>query len=173
MKKKESKFVTTKIDTEACSISIKNSKLYNDLINKGVTRNKTYDLIFPDKEILPEKYIKDFIRGYFDGDGCYIFSWKERIRKDRGNKVCMRLSKEINVVGKCEEFLKIMQLIIENECDAKFKLYYNSKGKIPTLRMMDKENMFKFLNYIYYDNCICLDRKYEKVKEIFNYCLAQ
>jgi hypothetical protein len=173
IKKKTTEFVTTKGNTEACSISIKNTKLQKDLIDKGVTKNKTYNLVFPNSDILPNEYIKDFIRGYFDGDGCYVFSWKERVRKDRGNKISLRLTKEINVVGKCEEFLKQMQLIIENECESKFKLYYNPKGDIPTLRIMDKDNMFKFLNHIYYDNCVCLDRKYEKVKEILNYCLAQ
>lgn len=171
-RKKDTSLVKTKGDVEYCSITIKNSKMASDLRNKGVIRNKTYSLSFPSRDILPSEFIKDFIRGYMDGDGCYVFSIKKRIRKDRGNKEYNRLVKEISATGYCEDFLVQLAELIKKECGAIFKLYYNPKGKMPTIRMFDKENMKKFLEYIYYDGCICLDRKHEKAKEILYYCLA-
>ncbi|MFD1849473.1 LAGLIDADG family homing endonuclease [Oceanobacillus bengalensis] len=46
-----------------------NSKiLKSDLINlHGIQPNKSKDVQFP---YVPEQYLNDFIRGYFDGDGC-------------------------------------------------------------------------------------------------------
>lgn len=40
----------------------------NDLAKYGIVPNKTYSLIFPKQ--LNKQYWRDFIRGYFDGDGC-------------------------------------------------------------------------------------------------------
>ena len=51
--------------------SIVSNKIYNDLVKIGITPKKTWDLdlekIFSQ---VPFEYWKDFIRGYFDGDGC-------------------------------------------------------------------------------------------------------
>lgn len=171
-KKKDTKYVKTKSDIEYCSITIKNSKIVKDLEDKGVVKNKTYLLCFPNENKLPNEFVKDFIRGYMDGDGCYVFSMKKRIRKDRGNKEYNRLVKEISATGYCERFLLQLIDVIKEECGAKFKIYYNPKANMPTMRVFDKENMKKFLEYVYYEDCICLDRKYEKVKEILCYCLA-
>jgi hypothetical protein len=41
----------------------------------GEYESKTFDLNFPNIE---EKYIPDFIRGYFDGDGCICFQKNEK-----------------------------------------------------------------------------------------------
>ena len=51
-------------------ISIKSTQLVNDLIKHGCIRNKTYIVKFPKER----KYIWDFLRGYFDGDGCIYSS---------------------------------------------------------------------------------------------------
>lgn len=172
-RKIDTEMVKTKKETEYCSITFKNKKLHDDLENKGVIRNKTYSLRFPSEEILPNELIKDFIRGYFDGDGCYVYSVKNRVRKDRNNKIYPRLTKEISATGYCEGFFLDLIKIIKERCGVDFKLYYNPKGNMPTIRIFDKDNIYKFLNYIYYENCICLDRKYEKVKELLKYCLSQ
>ncbi len=48
-----------------------------DLRNLGLTERKTKNLTLPK---IPEKYVKDFVRGYFDGDGNV---WVGEIHKDR------------------------------------------------------------------------------------------
>lgn len=55
---------------ESSRICICNKKIAQDLINLGCTPRKSLTLKFPNCEIVPNEYIKDFIRGYFDGDGC-------------------------------------------------------------------------------------------------------
>ena len=52
--------------------------MYNDLIMLGFTPHKSLTIKFPP---VPKEYLADFVRGYFDGDGCVHFGryW----RKDR------------------------------------------------------------------------------------------
>lgn len=54
--------------------------IYKDLLYLGMTPTKSKTLPFP---IIPAKYLSDFVRGYFDGDGCAHLGcyW----RKDRNS----------------------------------------------------------------------------------------
>ena len=53
-------------------INLYNSTLSLDLKNLGLYSNKSLTITFPNETILPKQYIYDFIRGYFDGDGCIM-----------------------------------------------------------------------------------------------------
>lgn len=157
-------------ETSHSSLTFKNKRMYDSLINKGVVPNKTYNLKFPDRSILDDHLLPHFIRGFFDGDGSYVFCRKDRVRKDRGGKIYNRLFKEISLVCYDEGFIKDMQKIIKQQCGAEFRLNYNPKGNLPTLRCSNAENMFLFLEYITKDATIYLDRKKEKINEILEYC---
>lgn len=43
------------------------ARLFNRLVELGITPAKSHTLAFP---AVPEPFLADFIRGYFDGDGC-------------------------------------------------------------------------------------------------------
>lgn len=58
--------------------TITNKKMYNDSLNLGLMPNKTFKLKFPN--FISDEYMRHFIRGYFDGDGC-IGNYK-RLKKD-------------------------------------------------------------------------------------------
>ncbi len=60
-KRKESQQNQKKID-------IISDKICNDLINLGMNFRKTWDLRYPD--FIDKEFQGDFIRGFFDGDGC-------------------------------------------------------------------------------------------------------
>lgn len=152
------------------TLLFKNKRMYDSLIDKGVVPNKTYNLKFPDHSVLDEHLLPHFIRGFFDGDGSYVFCRKDRVRKDRGGKIYNRLVKEISLVCYDESFIKDMQKTIKQQCGAEFRLNYNPKGNLPTLRCSNAENMFLFLEYITKDATIYLDRKKEKINEILEYC---
>ncbi len=52
-------------------IQICNKEVCKDLISLGINPRKTYNL---DSLNVPEKYLSDFVRGFFDGDGTvYIY----------------------------------------------------------------------------------------------------
>ena len=59
-----------KMTNETCSIVFVSDKMFNDLIQIGITPKKTWNLdinlVFNN---IPKRFWKDFIRGYIDGDG--------------------------------------------------------------------------------------------------------
>jgi hypothetical protein len=48
-------------------LRIGNGKLFDALIQIGVTPQKSFTMLFPS---VPRRYFGAFVRGYFDGDGC-------------------------------------------------------------------------------------------------------
>ena len=60
--------------TRGYRLQIKNKTLYNDLYSLGLTPRKSKTIRFP---AVPPKYLSDFVRGYFDGDGS-VCVWKEK-----------------------------------------------------------------------------------------------
>lgn len=64
------------------SIQIGSFELFNDLCLLGLTPNKAKRMKLPK---LPKEYQKDFIRGYFDGDGCVWVGFTNAKRKKHTN----------------------------------------------------------------------------------------
>jgi intein/homing endonuclease len=50
---------------------INNKSLYNKLLEIGLTPNKSLTLQWPK---IPKEYYRDFVRGFFDGDGSISFN---------------------------------------------------------------------------------------------------
>lgn len=55
------------VDRQAARLNFSCVVIYRDLIALGGTERKSLTVDFPK---IPEEYLPDFIRGYFDGDGC-------------------------------------------------------------------------------------------------------
>jgi hypothetical protein len=53
------------------SFKVWNKKLYNDLLNLGLTPAKSTDMKFPE---VPSNYMNHFIRGLYDGDGSFYIN---------------------------------------------------------------------------------------------------
>lgn len=168
----------TRNNREFCNITIKNSKIHNDLINKGVFFNKTKNIHFPTREQLPEKYNKDFIRGFFDGDGCYLLYQHTQKQKYKDSFFeYLVYAREINVVCLSEEFLVAIQKILKENADCDSKIYIQKRNDrncldLSVLRIMKKNDIIKFINYVFYKDCVCLDRKEKIAKELLENCLA-
>lgn len=60
---------TQKKDKFGWHFSIRDKQLCDDLKAHGCIERKSLILKFPTKEQVPEEFIYDFLRGYFDGDG--------------------------------------------------------------------------------------------------------
>lgn len=58
-------------------LRIGNTRMYETLLNYGLVPNKSLTMKFPS---VPKKYISDFIRGYFDGDGCVFVERNTRTK---------------------------------------------------------------------------------------------
>ena len=63
-------------------LQIGSKEWFKDLLQLGLTPNKSNTIKFPD---VPKRYLGDFVRGYFDGDGCVYF--RQHWSKEKGKKI--------------------------------------------------------------------------------------
>lgn len=135
-------------ELEKCSLNIPGKKLIEPLIKMGIAGNKTYTLNDAIMNYIPEKLIRHFLRGYFDGDG--NITWGKHYSS--GNKYL------IQVAGNKEFLEGSFQKYFPSNC----KLYYYKKSKqCYAWKLSDKRKVLEFLNYIYKDANIYLDRKFK------------
>lgn len=148
------------VNTTYCRLTLTSKTLTDDLMSHGVYEKKTNILKPPQ---IPQHLIKDFIRGYFDGDGSVWFQYKEGC-KPQAN---------IAFVG-TNSLLNYFQLnLIENQI---IKHTYKLNKRRPNQIVSDFKfggnvQVLKFLKYIYEDASIFLDRKHDiylQLKEMQN-----
>ena len=92
------------VDRQAYRLNFSCKVIYDDIVALGGKERKSLDNIFPD---IPDEYLADFIRGYFDGDGSVWFvQGGPRINTEfcSGSKAFLeellkKLQKYINVEG--------------------------------------------------------------------------
>ena len=123
-----------------------------DLIKQGCMPKKSLILKFPTEQQVPNYLIKHFIRGSSDGDGSFSHT-----------SSCF----QVGIIG-TEDFIKGFLNIIEIQ---------NKNNKIFTVHREDgaKRYVFSglndvtnFLNWIYKDATIYLDRKYNHYLDFIN-----
>lgn len=104
-----------------------------------------------DHPCVPHNLLQHFIRGYFDGDGSVGVSTENQIA--------------ISILG-TEEFVSKLQEIIEIE-DIKSSICCAKKrSKLKQLVIHGNKSGMKFLEFIYRDSHIQLERKYLRFKNI-------
>ena len=140
--------VTGKI-SKICSITISSQHLTKQLVSYGVVPNKTY-IGFINEEIFNdnEELIFHYLRGYSDGDGT--------INKNKGSYV-------FKLVIKSESILNTIKKWIKQYCniDVKIKLEIDKLGSAHRLSIQNKKEYFIFLDKLYKNANIYLDRKYQ------------
>ena len=120
----------------------------------NIVPDKTFTFTFPLK--LDKQYWKDFIRGYFDGDGSISSAGPSAIRF----QIC---ATNKDVLEKILDFFE--EQGIERPCiystikEKKHLLYYFQYSSAPTRKIYD---------ILYYDGCLCLARKKKKYEELIN-----
>lgn len=146
--KKLKKFVNTNTpiiqEKTRCRLLFCSKEMTADLADKGCINNKSLVLTFPNQQQVPDEYLRHFIRGYVDGDGCIC---------------CTNKTKQLSITS-TKDFLEGMMERTgwdSNLCD-----YYPS-GKAYTWRCSTLKNK-EYLDYMYKDCSIYLNRKYEKYK---------
>lgn len=129
-------------------ICVHSKKICNDLNSLGITEKKWDKVVFPSN--IPKNLIRHYLRGYFDGDGSISTAGKTMYGVQ---KYCISLIAT-------EEFLLQMMNHLEKELNmTQVKLEHRygiaiwAKGGMKQIRC--------FLNYIYKDSNIFLDRKHQ------------
>lgn len=136
-------------ETKYAVIEINSKWLCNDLINHGVVQRKTLKEHSP--LIENPNLIRHFIRGFFDGDGC--FSAVKPSNKNREYpKVFIASGSEI------------IQYIVNNVFqETGFMMGQDKYYKLDRCYIQSKEGFLKFVKYIYEGATIFLDRKKELI----------
>ena len=142
--------------THSYTLKISCKSLMNDFKNfYGITTNKKHlEMSFP---YIPSEYVRHFIRGYVDGDGCI-----DTAKGYRGEKIY--IGKRLRILGNYNFLYSL------NE---KTKEIYNHKTN--AINKKGKENVYvitynfktatNILHWLYDDCNICLPRKQAKAFE--------
>ena len=127
-------------------IGIMDSHLGNKLRQLGVTSNKTYGWTLPN---VPIDYMNHFIRGLFDGDGNF---------NNRKYRPVVRLvSYDVSILENLIEIIKCQIPSVENHIRI-----YSYENRVPELNISSKEVVKEFLDWLYKDATVYLDRKHDK-----------
>lgn len=135
-------------------LTINSMVIYADLLKLGLTPNKSLTLDMRNISI-PKEYQKDFFRGYFDGDGCFSYYYRKDGVSPHPNFSITSGSPYMYC------YLKRMLFELEDN-KSKFSIHKIKNNKFDfkaNVKLIDK-----IFYWMYYDNCLCLDRKYEKYK---------
>lgn len=110
----------------------------------GVHPRKTFSVTFP--EWLDKSLYRHFIRGAIDGDGSLPYETQRRV----------------SLIGN-KPFIERIVEIINYELELCPTLYHDKRHKdqIISMRLYGKDNIVRFLDWIYEDADLKLDRKYQ------------
>jgi len=131
--------------------TIKNQHLSATLLKLGMAQNKTY---YPEWPPIPDHLWSHFVRGFFDGDGCW-YKNKKRSKTTFMGKV--------TAVGN-RKLLDNISKIVECQTGIKFKIYpKNDNPEFGELWKGGRLQMVVFGNWLYKDSNPTnrMDRKYK------------
>ena len=149
---------------DTCRMDIYSPKISKDLIACGCIKHKTYDLTFPNENIVPQNLQRHFIRGYLDGDGS--LSYSERKRKNEGSYEHFNMT----FTGTYEMVSSIRKIINEQVCEfaGDIRSRKNNGVNNYTLNICGNDILLKICNWLYNDTDFYLERKYEKYIKLKN-----
>lgn len=132
--------------TKSYRYSFKSVPCKADLIKQGCIPKKSLILKFPTEEQVPKNLIRHFIRGYFDGDGWFT-----------NTEECF----QVGIIG-TEDFIKgfLDSIEIQNKNNKIFDVHRENGAKRYVFGGA-YQDVLNFLNWIYKDSNVYLDRKYE------------
>lgn len=150
--------VKVKYRLETARAMVYSRKIFSDLNKIGISPRKTFTDMSVVFNFIPQKYYRDFIRGYFDGDGS-IFKTGKNNRYKKG--YCGGFS----IVGQ-KRILEKIRDIIYNNSDVSFSKIYRHK-MIFSLFWRGDKNSISLFNYLYKNATLFLKRKHSLFKEIY------
>lgn len=125
-------------------VYIGSAYMFKKLVSRGLNRTKSLNMKFPK---VPKKYMRDFIRGYFDGDG-----W-----------ICYNKNTKKFQIGLCCGCKRFLYSIIKN---ANLKAVIKNYVKNVFRFHLTGDPAMEFCYYMYNKSNMYLDRKYNKFQEV-------
>ena len=137
-----------------CAIRIFSLTMYKSLEKYGISGNKTYSIEMPK---LREDLFRHYLRGYFDGDGRFGLS---------NNRIWVSFITASKVFN--DNLIDFVRSIGIDIWEYSYENEYGTIMYAPEIKR--NKDRIMFLDYIYGDSNIYLDRKYKKylkAKEIY------
>lgn len=133
-------------DDIRCRLNFQNKHLHSQLINLGCCPKKSLILTFPSKEQVPKEFVPHFVRGYIDGDGSVMIG-----KNHRGERIVPRLS----ILGTKDFLIELVAQMgwKQNRISHPSGAYQVEWGG---------RYVFSYLEVLYQDATIYLDRKYQR-----------
>lgn len=142
---------------ECCSLSFTSEYMKKQLATFNIVPQKTFSFEIP-KNIKSE-YFNDFLRGYFDGDGCISTAGSNAIRWS----ICSANKKNMEI---------IVDYLFDNYNIPKVSIQARNpksgNGHILYYIQYSTSAAKKLFDILYYENCFCLPRKFEKYQKIIS-----
>lgn len=124
------------------------SKHMCESLNKiGMTPNKSLSVTFPN---IDKSLYSSFIRGVFDGDGCIHSSTKHKYVYN------------CSIVGTYDLCYKIQEICNCEGIESHIREASNHNGITAVFEVYRKDSVIKFLDYMYKDAEMYLERKYQR-----------
>jgi len=137
-------------------LSICSKKMSQRLIELGCPNKKSLIIKFPNEEIVSKDLLRHFIRGYFDGDGSFLAYLNKKTNS----------YKWFASVVSTELFCFKLTEILRENLDINTYIYKRHKNRNTTTRCLHisgTNQVNKFLDWIYKDSKVFLERKFNKL----------
>ena len=121
-------------------------KMKNNLIEHGCVKAKTFKIRFP--YLKNNMIYQHFIRGYFDGDGCLC------VPTNKPKNITFTITSNIIFCDGLAEYVKNVVGVNMKSC-----VRYKDVG---ITRLTGGQQVRKFMNWLYADATIYMNRKFEK-----------
>lgn len=142
------------------TLQIGSKDMFGDLEKLGFSRNKSKTVKFPK---IPEGYLANFVRGYFDGDGNILF--KNYFRKDRNKYKSYFATK---FISGSFAFLKGLRCALSTHSQVgDGSLYKGDRSFVLSYAEKDSKRLCAFM-YNAVKNDLFLERKYSIYKKFID-----
>nr|DAU23639.1 MAG TPA: Intein splicing domain [Caudoviricetes sp.] len=143
---------------DSIKLSIASKILIQDLKNLGITQAKTWkELHIPN---IPNELIIHFIRGYFDGDGCFTYFVRQPNPKNREKNP--RVSARWEICSKRDEILKDIKSFLNMKYGLTLNLNYITRDDMYKVQTGKKETLKEIYKALYTNSIFYLKRKFDK-----------
>lgn len=144
-------------ESMSCNIRLFCKDMFNDLIKHGCCQNKSLIKRRPNE--IPDEFMKDFLRGYFDGNGSIAYSLNKKVNKSY---------LKIGITTGSKEYVDWLSGFLNDNGYGNIVMQ-DTNGSY-RLQILSNSNI-DFLKYLYDDSSIYLQRKYDKyINAVYGEC---
>lgn len=142
-------------------LQIGSKEIFKDLSKLGFTSRKSKYIKLPN---VPRRYFSDFVRGYFDGDGCVSLGNYQQKNRKKSSRILMTRFTTGN-----KNFLQDLLEFLQKYTNIKGGTIYKKKGSFElTFSIKDSLRLYRFM-YADIKSNFFLERKYQIFQKALNY----